>query len=600
MIVDVAGYTNVGLVRSTNQDSILIRASKNRGLFVVADGMGGHSGGDYASQSTINSIAAWWDEAEKTATTLDELVYGCQQEIINISNYIYDQFKSAGLVGGTTIVAVIVDGDRFATLSVGDSHIYRYENNNMVPLGVDDVWENLPSTLESMTPEQIATDSRRGKLTAAIGAIPNVNVRVEFYNQMDEEYLMLCSDGIYKYCGPEQLVGGFVAGLTSRNSQTTVATLANHVLNNGANDNFTLAICRLSKFGGLKYEAPADLIKGVKEPNCDMKVMSEIYESQSPLAAPATPVTVAAPVATAQAATAPAVTAVPEEKSQPVKEEKPLNLNMNRKTMPDMKIIIMIAAAVIALIIIGVAIAKSGKKDKKDPATETDAVIETTVPTTQTTVPVETDTTVETFNAVTTNVPLIIKGTASEVNTTAISSNCVYYGDFDGDGVKDGIEIAFTETEYGVEPVLVFKDANGVVVSGPTSLKDIVNLQYSESDVVGLLSELNSKTALFITVVNYEGKDNLVAYYAGNGLSGNKIVSIIGIAQNNFNLINMYSNISGSMQVMYPITGGDSSLSPVDQMCRQHLGMDYDNVGQEEIDSCSWKLGTQLVGIVYN
>lgn len=599
MIVDVAGYTNVGLVRSTNQDSILIRARKDRGLFVVADGMGGHSGGDYASQTTIGSIAAWWDEACDKATTLEELTYGCQQEIISINNYIYDQFKSAGLVGGTTIVAVIVDGDRFATLSVGDSHIYRYENNTMVPLCVDDVWENLPSTRESMTLEQIAADSRFGKLTAAVGAIPNVNIHINIYNQMDEEYLMLCSDGIYKYCGPEQLVGGFIAGLTSRNSQTTISTLANHVLANGANDNFTIAIARLSKYDGIMYEAPAELIKGIKQPNCDIKVMPEIYERKSPLAAPAAPV--APQTQTAAAPQVPFEKAPETNKQDLPKEEKPIKMNYNRRSGPDIKNIVMIAVAVLILILIGVAIAKSSKKNKKDPVAESSNAVETTLTTTaQNTLPVETEPVVETFVPVTTNVPLIIKGAASEVNTTAVASNCVYYGDFNGDGVTDGIEITFVTTDYGVEPFLAVKNDKGETVGTPKHLKDIVNLQYSESDVVGLLSESNSNTALFITVINYDGKDNLVAYYAGNGISGNKIVSIIGVVQDEFNLINMYSNINGSMQVMYPITNGDSSLSQVDQMCRQHLGMDYDNVGQEEIDSCSWNFGTQIVGIVYN
>lgn len=244
MIIDAAGYTNVGLVRSTNQDSILIRAEKNYGFFVVADGMGGHSGGDIASQAIIKALAQWWDGgALRRATGLKNLAFECESEIKKVSNFIFEDFKSKDMVGGSTVVALIVVDKHVVILNAGDSHIYKVHEDVMYPLMIDDVWENQPSIRESMGDEDIMVDERFGKLTSAVGAMPEINVTIRIYEQDEEEFFMLCSDGVYKYCGADKLRGTYVAKMKSLPATDTIQMFAKHVLSNGANDNFTIAIC---------------------------------------------------------------------------------------------------------------------------------------------------------------------------------------------------------------------------------------------------------------------------------------------------------------------------------------------------------------------
>ena len=611
MIIDVSGYTNVGLVRSTNQDSVLVRAEKNYGLFVVADGMGGHSGGDYASQTIIRTLASWWDGgAYKKVSDIEGLASECKQQLETVSSEIHGQFKQAGLVGGSTVVVVIVNETQFATLTLGDSHIYRLCSGNMIPLSVDDVWENLPSTRESMTDEEIANDSRKGKLTAAIGAVESVDVHVQIFEQGEEEYLMLCSDGIYKYIGADELSQGFASGAINASAKELSDMLSQYVLANGASDNFTVAICRTKKSSGLGYVPSANHLEVVTEANCDIKIASEIYNKVEIFKSKPTNVSteesVETPVVEATSEPAeekpvstPVATPVATEEKKPTESKIANYLELIKQK--NAILIMIIAALVIMAIIIGAVIANKSKKKKPtieetDVVESTEAIEETTEATIETTVPVET------FSTVNDNIPLIITGNPDDVNATALESTCKYFGDFDGDGITDGIKVSFAQTDFGVEPILTLLDSNGEDIVGTNRpLKEIVNLQYSESDIVGLLSpSIGGRTTLFMTVVNNDGRDVLVAYYAGLGLNGNKIVSVIGRVETSYNLINMYTNIGGSMQVMFPISGANPELSPVDQMCNQHLGMDYDNVGEEEMNSGVWAMGTQIVGIVYN
>ena len=606
MIIDVAGYTHVGLVRDTNQDSILIRAEKNKGFFVVVDGMGGHSGGDYASQTTIASLANWWDGgAPQRYTKLEDLTCMCQQEIMNISNYIYAQFSTAHLVGGTTIVAVIADNNRFAILTVGDSHIYRYSDSQMISITDDDVWENQAAVKNSMTPEQIAQDSRCGKLTAAVGAINNVNVHVQYFDQQPEEYLMLCSDGVYKYCGDSALQTGFVSGLVNGAAQQTVANLATYVLDNGAADNFTMAIVRMNKLGNMGVSYRPEQSINVTEPNCNIWVYDSVYELDKPVVPE--PVNIE-PVAE------PIIEDVPEKKEEKVEDEIKVEATdkpSEAKKIPfkfNPRLIVIIVAAILVIVVMAMIISrcsnkteKSGKDDGDetvlvDESDETAAeTIVETEPVPETTIPLETE--IQQLSA-----GMIFVDNPEGITNYAMSSLGWYYGDFDGDTVRDGIEFSFVPVDSGLQLVLSIKDATGNTVEGTTQRLDDIMSQYIEMSVIGLLPnpESNQSTALFATVVNNAGKDYFVIYYAPNGVTNSKFVLILSVSDNNYVVENMYSNIDGVQSVMYPILSGDSSLSLVDQMCHQHLGTEFINISSDQISSGAWSMGTQVIGLVYN
>lgn len=622
MIVDVSGYTNVGLVRSTNQDSILVRAEKNYGMLVVADGMGGHSGGDYASQTLIKNLASWWDSgAYKKVTNLEDLAEECRGELLRINSEIYNQFKQVGLVGGTTVVVLLINESNFVTLTVGDSHIYRLCGSSMIPLSTDDVWENLPSIRESMSMEEIMQDSRRGKLTAAIGALESVGIHVQMFEQMEEEYFMLCSDGIYKYCDADDLSEGFASGVAKSSAKSTVEMLSAFVTASGASDNFSVIILKTKRSNGLGYVPSCDFCEVVTEANCDIKIASEIYKNIEIFKSSAS----SAPSASA-ASVAPVEEYMPEEETTeaayeepaPVMRENPITSTTDRKPKEENlnmykdpnelrnKIIIGgIAALVIIAIIIAFVIAN---KNKKKPVLTDIPAESTTVATEETvveTTPVVVETTpVETFVTENQNIPLIISGTAEEVISQATTSECYYFGDFDGDGVKDGIKISFAPSADGMEAYITILGEDGAPVDGSTrSIDSVINQSADDGDTVGLLpTNAGGKTALFMTVFENEGKNYLVMYYAPVGPDGgNKYIAILGNAGGMPYTVNMYSNTAtNGRQIMFPDASIDSGS--VVSMCQHYLGSTviYDDIDSSEMSSHTWNFGTQIVGIVYN
>lgn len=249
MIISHVNLTDVGLARKTNQDSIFADVEGDIGVFVVADGMGGHSSGDVASQTLIGSVFKWWHNIgeNRQIMSIEELTMGLEAAIFEANVFLNSKFRSEGLVGGTTVVALIVTADKFATLSVGDSRIYRtVADGRMVQITEDDVWQNLPQN-RVYPPEQLRADSRFGKLTAAVGAAPQINVKTQICEQEAQERFILCSDGIYKYCRNGELDNMAARGAAEDSDEVTAHLLEQFVRSSGANDNYSLIICTLRR-----------------------------------------------------------------------------------------------------------------------------------------------------------------------------------------------------------------------------------------------------------------------------------------------------------------------------------------------------------------
>src|SRR5690606_6510657 len=115
-----AAVSHVGKLRSNNQDS----AYAGKHLFVVADGMGGHAGGDVASAIAIKRIA----EADRPYNTAEDAEYALQSALLAANTLIAETvFDHAELTGmGTTVSAIIRVEDVMAVAHIGDSRIYRY------------------------------------------------------------------------------------------------------------------------------------------------------------------------------------------------------------------------------------------------------------------------------------------------------------------------------------------------------------------------------------------------------------------------------------------------------------------------------------------
>lgn len=234
----IAGLSDVGLMRSENQDRLYI--SRDKRILVVADGMGGHNGGSVASQLFID----WFEtELKRKSPNLSSRrsVKSWTQRVITMANSeIYKWGRTElDLWGmGTTGVALIVGDDFVHCAHVGDSRIYRARQGKLVQLTKDH------SAVQDMidhgecTEEERKGHPRSHIVTRFVGDIA-VNIEHHAYKWQEGDVYLLASDGL-----TDIVEDSFIQSvLCSRmNVKRMCAELVDRVLMSGAPDNVTVLV----------------------------------------------------------------------------------------------------------------------------------------------------------------------------------------------------------------------------------------------------------------------------------------------------------------------------------------------------------------------
>jgi protein phosphatase len=225
------GITDSGRVRQTNQDDLHSADC----LFVVADGMGGHRGGEVAARIAVEVVGAVSD------ASLDDLV-----EAVELANRrIHDRGMSdAALNGmGTTVVALALpsggEGAELALVNVGDSRAYRFRGDVLEQLTDDHSLVAEMVRLGQLTDEEAVTHPRRNIVTRAVGVDEDVAVDSWSIAVKPGDRYVLCSDGLVN-----ELTDDAIAAVLRRLSDPTetaqeLVTAANE---NGGRDNITVLI----------------------------------------------------------------------------------------------------------------------------------------------------------------------------------------------------------------------------------------------------------------------------------------------------------------------------------------------------------------------
>ena len=180
--------THVGQRRETNQDYMYTsETSVGRlpDLFLVADGMGGHAAGDYASRFTVEKIVEYVTESEESepVTVLGEAVRYANEHLLAEANA---DASKAGM--GTTIVAAVVVGDKLYTANVGDSRLYVINQERITQITRDHSLVEEMVRLGEMDKEDAKVHPDKNIITRAIGVLPEVLV--------PGDTVLLCSDGL--------------------------------------------------------------------------------------------------------------------------------------------------------------------------------------------------------------------------------------------------------------------------------------------------------------------------------------------------------------------------------------------------------------------
>lgn len=238
--------TDRGLKRNVNQDAMAAYSHGDFGLFVVSDGMGGHSRGELASTEIVKAFDDFREKLEELSGVMEfgELTLQIQEILLQVNLKIYRELNQ-GQICGATVVILLIKGRRYAYFSVGDSHLYSYINRQCRLLTVDDIWDALPATRAHYTDAQIAEDVRSGRLTQAVGTKAEVNIHVGMDAAFKGQVFLLCSDGMYKFCEEKDLYRGMKQCKSQKSIQQTMDCLMEQVFKNGAGDNVSAIIVKV-------------------------------------------------------------------------------------------------------------------------------------------------------------------------------------------------------------------------------------------------------------------------------------------------------------------------------------------------------------------
>ena len=198
MDFEVWGQTDVGLKRDINQDSILV--DKKISLFIVADGMGGHKGGEVASAMAVEAVR----EMVQNELSVDSQLSPrnlLQNAFKEASSRIYHKStrESPELMGmGTTMVCAFSYGDRLFVGNVGDSRAYLFKNKMLWQITEDHSLINEQIRAGVVDEENAESLVGRNVITRSVGFEKDVNCDVVERDLEPGEMILLCSDGL---CG---------------------------------------------------------------------------------------------------------------------------------------------------------------------------------------------------------------------------------------------------------------------------------------------------------------------------------------------------------------------------------------------------------------
>lgn len=248
MKLETYGLSDVGKKRSRNEDCFLV--SDELKLYIVADGMGGHSGGEYASRLAVATMEEVLQSmnSDPEATVIsgvnsEETEFGdrLKYAIARAGEKIFDQaLYDPELKGmGTTITAMMIEGSSACVANVGDSRVYLIRDNEIKQLTQDHslVSEQMRAGLIS------ETDAKKHKLkniiTRSVGYQEEVEIDIVKLELQTNDKILLCSDGLTNMIDDSQIK----TILTSSDTQSGCRELINIANKNGGDDNVTVIVC---------------------------------------------------------------------------------------------------------------------------------------------------------------------------------------------------------------------------------------------------------------------------------------------------------------------------------------------------------------------
>lgn len=235
----IVSMTDIGLLREINQDYLYVSEDPVGilpNLFIVADGMGGHKAGEYASRLAIESIAGQVSESREgdPVKILDHAICEANKLLIEYADSNPDMHGM-----GTTAVAATLLDRHLVVGNVGDSRLYVVNSEKVVQITEDHSLVQEMVRLGQLSPEEARRHPDRNIITRALGA--ESVLKVDFFERelAPGENILLCTDGLHSMMTEEEI---FEVLHNGKSLEKRVERLVNLANKNGGKDNITVIV----------------------------------------------------------------------------------------------------------------------------------------------------------------------------------------------------------------------------------------------------------------------------------------------------------------------------------------------------------------------
>lgn len=230
------GITNIGKVRLKNDDSFYCSDGK-KGLYIVADGMGGYKGGELASNIAVATAV---EELKDVDFITSEIATSLVEKIR--SRLKVEAEKNPSLRDmGTTLICALSQERKFSCLHIGDSRAYHIRDKRIQQLTEDHTLVNILYKSGVLEKEELSKHPKRSVLMRAISLLGDSNADLFYFNLEEGEHLLLCSDGLTDQLTNQEILDVFKKESEPEKIGKELVRLA---LESGGRDNIAVVVVK--------------------------------------------------------------------------------------------------------------------------------------------------------------------------------------------------------------------------------------------------------------------------------------------------------------------------------------------------------------------
>jgi len=246
------GVTDVGRRRKNNQDAFAV--DNDLGLFIVADGMGGHASGEVASEEAVDAVRSLVSKGRPTLAQIESgddrpevlrsAVRLMESALQNATYMVFGiaQYQPEQQGMGTTVSALVVAGGYGLIGQVGDSRVYLIRDGVAAQLTTDHTLVAWQVRQGIITPEEAAVSPHRNVITRAVGSREYVQVDTRFVPVLAGDTFLLCSDGLHGYCDERE-----IAEIITSEGDSAAQLFVDISNARGGRDNITAVVVRITE-----------------------------------------------------------------------------------------------------------------------------------------------------------------------------------------------------------------------------------------------------------------------------------------------------------------------------------------------------------------